>query len=38
MPKQVKPLPRVLTKDDAGVLMELPQGDTSLARRDRAIL
>ncbi|MEX5214281.1 MAG: tyrosine recombinase XerC [Nitrospiraceae bacterium] len=38
MPKQAKPLPRVLTKDDAGVLMELPQGNTSLARRDRAIL
>ena len=38
MPKQAKPLPRVLTKDDAGVLMELPQGDTTLARRDRAIL
>lgn len=38
MPKQTKPLPRVLTKDDAGVLMELPQGDTVLARRDRAIL
>ncbi|MGE3151058.1 MAG: tyrosine recombinase XerC [Nitrospiraceae bacterium] len=38
MPKQAKPLPRVLTKDDAGVLMELAQGDTSLVRRDRAIL
>lgn len=38
VPKQAKPLPRVLTKDDAGVLMEMPEGDTALARRDRAIL
>jgi integrase/recombinase XerC len=38
MPKQTRLLPRVLTKDDAGALMELPQGDRALARRDRAIL
>lgn len=37
-PKQPQPLPRVLTKDDAGALMELPDGDDCLSLRDRAIL
>jgi len=37
-PKQPQPLPRVLTKDDADVLMELPEGDDLLSLRDRAIL
>ncbi len=37
-PKQPKPLPRALTKEDAEALMELPRADTLLARRDRAIL
>ncbi len=37
-PKLPKNLPRVLTKDDANVLMEFPDGDTSLPLRDRAIL
>ena len=37
-PKQPKPLPRVLTKDDADALMEFPEGDDVLARRDRALL
>ncbi|HXF91704.1 MAG TPA: tyrosine recombinase XerC [Nitrospiraceae bacterium] len=37
-PKQPKPLPRTLTKEDAEALMELPRADTLLARRDRAIL
>lgn len=37
-PKQPKPLPRVLTKDDANALMEFPEGDDVLAKRDRALL
>lgn len=37
-PKLPKNLPRVLTKDDANVLMEFPEGDTALPLRDRAIL
>jgi len=37
-PKQPQHLPRVLTKDDANALMEFPEGDDVLARRDRAIL
>ena len=37
-PKLPKTLPRVLTKDDANVLMEFPEGRTSLPLRDRAIL
>lgn len=37
-PKQPQYLPRVLTKDDADALMELPEGDTLLSLRDRAIL
>lgn len=37
-PKQPQHLPRVLTKDDAGALMELPDGDDLLSLRDRAIL
>jgi len=37
-PKLPKNLPRVLTKDDANVLMEFPEGDTVLPLRDRAIL
>ncbi|MEW6245642.1 MAG: tyrosine recombinase XerC [Nitrospirota bacterium] len=37
-PKQPKPLPRALTKEDADALMELPNAETLLARRDRAIL
>ena len=37
-PKLPKTLPRVLTKDDANVLMGFPEGDTALPLRDRAIL
>jgi len=37
-PKQPQYLPRVLTKDDANALMEFPEGNDELARRDRAIL
>ena len=37
-PKQPKPLPRVLTKDDANALMEFPEGDQWAAKRDRALL
>lgn len=37
-PKQPKPLPRVLTKDDANALMEFPEGDHPDVKRDRAIL
>ena len=37
-PKQPKPLPRVLTKDDAGALMEFPDGRSLLSLRDRALL
>ncbi|MGQ0812562.1 MAG: tyrosine recombinase XerC [Nitrospiraceae bacterium] len=37
-PKLPKRLPRVLTKDDAGALMEFPEGNDVRARRDRAIL
>ncbi len=37
-PKLPKPLPRVLSKDDANVLMEFPEGTSALALRDRAIL
>ena len=37
-PKLPQRLPKVLTKDDAGALMEFPEGDDVLARRDRAIL
>jgi integrase/recombinase XerC len=37
-PKLPRRLPRVLTKDDAGALMEFPEGATLAARRDRAIL
>ncbi len=37
-PKLPQHLPRVLTKDDANALMEFPEGDDLLARRDRAIL
>lgn len=37
-PKLPKHLPQVLTKDDANVLMELPEGNTALPLRDRAIL
>ncbi|MDE3225051.1 MAG: tyrosine recombinase XerC [Nitrospirota bacterium] len=37
-PKQPQHLPRVLTKDDADALMELPEGNTLLSLRDRAIL
>ncbi|MDH5642509.1 MAG: tyrosine recombinase XerC [Nitrospira sp.] len=37
-PKLPKPLPRVLTKDDAGALMEFPDGRSSLSLRDRALL
>ena len=37
-PKLPKTLPRVLTKDDANVLMEFPRGITPLSLRDRAIL
>ncbi len=37
-PKQLQHLPRVLTKDDAAALMELPEGESITALRDRAIL
>ncbi len=37
-PKLPKPLPRVLTKDDAGALMEFPAGRSSQSLRDRALL
>jgi integrase/recombinase XerC len=37
-PKQPKPLPRVLTKDEANALMEFPDGDRREHKRDRAIL
>lgn len=37
-PKLPKPLPRVLTKDDANSLMEFPEGTSALALRDRALL
>ena len=37
-PKLPKPLPRVLTKDDANALMEFPGEESSLSLRDRALL
>lgn len=37
-PKLPKPLPQVLTKDDAGALMEFPKGLERETLRDRAIL
>jgi integrase/recombinase XerC len=37
-PKQPKQLPRVLTKDEAQALMELPDAAAGLSLRDRAIL
>jgi integrase/recombinase XerC len=37
-PKLPKPLPRVLTKDDAAALMEFPTGQSPLSLRDRALL
>jgi integrase/recombinase XerC len=37
-PKLPQRLPTVLTKDDANALMEFPEGDDVLPRRDRAIL
>lgn len=37
-PKLPKPLPRVLAKDDAGALMEFPEGRSPLSLRDRALL
>ena len=37
-PKIPKLLPRVLTKDDAGALMDFPTGASSLSLRDRALL
>ena len=37
-PKLPKPLPRVLTKDDAGALMEFPDGRSAFSLRDRALL
>ncbi len=37
-PKVPKPLPRVLTKDDAAALMEFPTGLSPLSLRDRALL
>ena len=36
--KQSKYLPRVLSKDDAGALMDFPSGSTEASLRDRAIL
>jgi integrase/recombinase XerC len=36
--KQSKYLPRVLSKDDAGALMDFPLGTTEVSLRDRAIL
>jgi integrase/recombinase XerC len=37
-PKLPRYLPRVLTKDDANTLMDTPEGESVLSRRDRAIL
>jgi len=37
-PRLPKPLPRVLTKDDANALMEFPGEESSLSLRDRALL
>ncbi len=37
-PKQPKPLPRVLTKDETNALMEFPESGRPNAKRDRAIL
>lgn len=37
-PKQPKQLPRVLTKDEAQALLELPDATTGLSLRDRAVL
>ena len=37
-PRQGQRLPKVLTKDDANVLMEVPEGTSYSASRDRAIL
>jgi len=37
-PRLPKPLPRVLTKDDASALMAFPAGHSSLSLRDRALL
>jgi integrase/recombinase XerC len=37
-PKLPRYLPRVLTKDDANSLMDAPEGENVLSRRDRAIL
>ena len=37
-PRQGQRLPKVLTKDDANVLMEAPEGTRYTASRDRAIL
>lgn len=37
-PRLPRYLPRVLSKDDAGALMEFPEGDSEAALRDRAIL
>ncbi|MBM4126875.1 MAG: tyrosine recombinase XerC [Nitrospira sp.] len=37
-PKLPRLLPRVLTKDDAGALMDFPTGQSSLSLRDRALL
>ncbi len=37
-PRLPKPLPRVLTKDDANALMAFPAGHSSLSLRDRALL
>jgi integrase/recombinase XerC len=37
-PKLPKPLPRVLSKDDANALMEFPSGTSVLSLRDRALL
>jgi integrase/recombinase XerC len=36
--KRSKYLPRVLSKDDAGALMDFPSGTTEVSLRDRAIL
>ena len=37
-PRQGQRLPKVLTKDDANVLMEIPEGTSYTTSRDRAIL
>jgi integrase/recombinase XerC len=37
-PKLPKPLPRVLTKEDANALMDFPEGASALSLRDRALL